>query len=136
MIVLSSHVIVRPTMHKQNTSFVACMQGYRGALHMASMDAEMLGGGNASACIEAGTCQPLGGHTVWAALPPLPKTRQDGRPVTIVAAGIDSSAFFHARAKVHGIYVIAEPAAIPRPLSALGAFALTSAEPCRRTSPA
>ena len=35
-------------------------QGYKGALHAASLDATMWAEGNASSCIEAATCLPLG----------------------------------------------------------------------------
>ena len=54
--------------------------------------------GNASACIAAGTCMPLGGHSVVAALPPV-RAGGDAKPVTLVLAGVDSTAFFHDRAK-------------------------------------
>lgn len=78
---------------------------------MASLEAEMLGEGNASACITAGACLPLGGHSVWAALPPVPSSGPpDKRPVTVVCAGVDSTAFFHARAKVARPFLINETA--------------------------
>ena len=61
----------------------------------------MYAAGNASACVAQGTCTPLGGHSVWAALPPLPRGgRDDGLPITLVLAGVDSTAFFHDAAKV------------------------------------
>ena len=42
-----------------------------------------------------------GGHSVWAALPPFPALpAQDPRPITLVTAAIDSTAFFHDLAKV------------------------------------
>ena len=42
-----------------------------------------------------------GGHSVWAALPPFPaQPAQDPRPITLVTAAIDSTAFFHDLAKV------------------------------------
>ena len=49
-----------------------------------------------------------GGHSVWAALPPFPaQPAQDSRPITLVTAAIDSTAFFHDLAKVclplHGL---------------------------------
>ncbi|GFH21383.1 Ncstrn_small domain-containing protein, partial [Haematococcus lacustris] len=49
----------------------------------------------------AGTCQALGGFSVWAALPPLPTNTsaglptRSGLPVTLVTAQLDSNAFFH-----------------------------------------
>lgn len=42
-----------------------------------------------------------GGHSVWAALPPFPALpAKDARPITLVTAAIDSTAFFHDLAKV------------------------------------
>jgi len=41
-------------------SVAGCMQGYRGALHVASLDATMWAEGNAPSCIQAATCLPLG----------------------------------------------------------------------------
>lgn len=75
-------------------------QGFRGPVHVAELDATMWAAGNASACITQGTCLPLGGHSVWAALPPLPASGSDNRPILLVAAGVDSAAFFHDRTKV------------------------------------
>ena len=80
---------------------VKSLQGFRGPLNVAELDASMFATGNASACIAAGSCQPLGGHSVWAALPPLAKPgSEDAKPLTLVLAGVDSTAFFHDRAKV------------------------------------
>ena len=76
------------------------LQNFNGPLHEAELDATMFASGNASECITQGSCLPLGGHSVWAALPPLPVTGSDNKPVVLVAAGMDSTAFFHARAKV------------------------------------
>ena len=39
---------------------------------------------------------------MWAALPPFPaQPAQDPRPITLVTAAIDSTAFFHDLAQVH-----------------------------------
>ena len=78
------------------------MQGFNGPLHEAELDATMFAAGNASACITQGSCLPLGGHSVWAALPPMPVSGGDSKPIVIVTAGIDSTAFFHDRTKVPG----------------------------------
>ncbi|CAL8470795.1 g10337 [Coccomyxa elongata] len=75
------------------------LKGFRGPVHVAELDATMWAAGNASACITQGTCLPLGGHSVWAALPPLPASGKDNRPIILVAAGVDSMAFFHDRTK-------------------------------------
>lgn len=75
-------------------------QGFRGPMHVAELDAPMFAAGNASECLNQGSCLPLGGHSVWAALPPLPVSGGDKRQVVLIAAGIDSTAFFHDRAKV------------------------------------
>lgn len=59
---------------------------------------------DARACLEAGTCLPLGGQSVWGALSPrtaaasgpesTPMVRA-GRPIAALTAQLDASAFFH-----------------------------------------
>ncbi len=52
----------------------ACiMQGFQGSLHRATVKSAMQGAGNSGTCLAARTCLPLGGHSVWAALPPPPR---------------------------------------------------------------
>eukprot|EP00873_Tetraselmis_striata_P019094 jgi/Tetstr1/439358/TSEL_027793.t1 len=46
--------------------------GFTGAMHVADVDGTMTAQGSSLECISEGTCQPLGGHSVWAAMPPLP----------------------------------------------------------------
>lgn len=50
--------------------------------------------GNSSSCIQAQTCYPLGGSSIWAAVPPYrdPSTQS---PYILVIAGADSSGLFH-----------------------------------------
>jgi hypothetical protein len=58
---------------------------------------------NSADCITQGTCKPLGGYSVWAALPPLPAAAagggggggDDGRPIILVVAQMDSIDMFH-----------------------------------------
>lgn len=66
-----------------------------GALNYARMSLHMDATGNSSACIAARTCLPLGGHSVVAALPPLPPQGDDGLPALWVLSQFDSSALFH-----------------------------------------
>eukprot|EP00879_Flechtneria_rotunda_P021871 GHRR01023066.1.p1 GENE.GHRR01023066.1~~GHRR01023066.1.p1 ORF type:complete len:604 (+),score=189.04 GHRR01023066.1:381-2192(+) len=56
------------------------------------------GKSNSSACIWAGTCKPLGGYSVWSAIPPLPAIAAAGdanRPIILVVAQTDSIDQFH-----------------------------------------
>ena len=90
------------------------MQGFRGPVYVAELDDRMYAAGNASACIAAGSCMPLGGHSVWAALPPVPPAG-DAKSTTLVLAGVDSTAFFHAQAKVRRLLQVPQqlPADLP-----------------------
>ena len=79
------------------------MQDYIGALHLAELDGSMRAGSVSSSvmCLAAKSCLPLGGHSVWAAMPPFPKSGDpDRRPVSLVLAGLDGSGFFHDRIRV------------------------------------
>ncbi|KAJ9505981.1 hypothetical protein QJQ45_016966 [Haematococcus lacustris] len=76
--------------------------GFKGSLHWAQAQLTMYATQpNSTACLMAGTCQALGGFSVWAALPPLPTNTsaglptRSGLPVTLVTAQLDSNAFFH-----------------------------------------
>ncbi len=76
-------------------------------MHMAELEAGMAAEGNSSACLEARTCLPIGGHSVWAAMPPLAAADPDGTrpqeddlPITLVLASMDSTAFFQPEALV------------------------------------
>ena len=54
-----------------DTRHILCpAQGFTGSLHRATVRSQMLGAGDSSACLAARTCLPLGGHSVWAAMPP------------------------------------------------------------------
>lgn len=66
---------------------------------------------NSSACIAAGVCKPLGGYSVWSALPPLPpqptppaaaaaadggaSSSSDSKPIVLVVAQMDAMEMFH-----------------------------------------
>lgn len=50
---------------------------------------------NSADCIGAGTCKPLGGYSVWSALPPLPADGGDDKPIVLVVAQMDSIDMFH-----------------------------------------
>ena len=78
-----------------------CTQGGAGAQHVAELRAPMAAGGNSSQCIAARACLPLGAHTVWAALPPLPADADaDARPLLLVLAGADGDGLFHDQIRV------------------------------------
>ncbi|DBA90918.1 TPA: hypothetical protein ACH3X1_016125 [Trebouxia sp. C0004] len=71
--------------------------GYKGALHNAHLEALMSASGNASTCIKQQTCQPLGGHSIWAAAPPLPPTANSSSsqlPIIMLLAPVDSDSLF------------------------------------------
>ena len=55
---------------------------------------------NSTFCLAAGTCQPLGGHSVWATFPPLPAAGSDSKSIIMVAAGMDGNAIFHDQIEV------------------------------------
>ncbi|GAB4818162.1 hypothetical protein N2152v2_005208 [Parachlorella kessleri] len=89
-------------------------RGMSGAVNVARMELAMDAGGNSSACLAARTCLPLGGHSVLAALPPLPaqpvepqagvpgvalSAAQDGKPLILLLASTDTTAFFHEKAQ-------------------------------------
>jgi hypothetical protein len=74
------------------------------AVHVARMELHMQATGNASSCINDKTCYPLGGYSVWAALPPLPplynqragpNKMENQLPTLLVIAQIDSTSLFH-----------------------------------------
>lgn len=75
---------------------------FSGAVHVADVDGSMTARGDSLNCIEQGTCQPMGGHSVWAAMPPLPPMQEelpDGleterKDVVLVVAQADTDAFF------------------------------------------
>ena len=72
---------------------------------MAELRAPMMASSNSSHCIAERTCLPLGGHSVWAALPPLPADETaDRRPVVLVLAGTDGDALFHDQIRVRTFF--------------------------------
>ena len=72
------------------------MQGFKGALHTALVDAQMEGEHNSTTCLAEDKCDPLGGHNVWAALPPFPPAGETSpKPAILVLSGMDGQALFH-----------------------------------------
>ncbi|CAA0814554.1 Nicastrin [Striga hermonthica] len=46
-------------------------------------------------CLKEGTCLPLGGYSVWSALPPIKTSSQlNGKPIVLVMTSMDSASFF------------------------------------------
>lgn len=76
-------------------------RGWEGALHVGRMRLQMEAAHNSSACLEAGTCLPLGGHSVAGAVPPLLNTTgaEGNLPLILVLASQDTTAFFHDKAQ-------------------------------------
>ena len=74
-------------------------QAFKGAVHHARLESVMWGADNSSACIQSQTCLPLGGHSVWAAVPPL-QAGAPARQIVLALAPIDSAAFFRSKAVV------------------------------------
>lgn len=78
-------------------------QAYNGRLHHATVDSTMWAKTSSTRCIQDQLCQPLGGHSVWAALPPFPQGTKGAPtelPITLVLASIDSNGLFHSKLKV------------------------------------
>ncbi|KAK9832610.1 hypothetical protein WJX81_003488 [Elliptochloris bilobata] len=103
-------------------------QGGAGAQHVAELRVPMAAAGNASACIAARACLPLGGHSVWATLPPLPANHStDTLPLVLVLAGADGDALFHdqirgAEAPLSGLVAMLATAEALGNASAAGAY--------------
>ena len=74
-------------------------QAFKGAVHHARLESAMWGADNSSACIQSQTCLPLGGHSVWAAVPPL-QAGAPARQIVLAMAPVDSAAFFRSKAVV------------------------------------
>ena len=75
------------------------------ATNIARMELTMEGSTNSSTCIAAHKCYPLGGNSIWSALPPIPPTQvsiptdeskaPQPPPTIVVIAQIDSAGLFH-----------------------------------------
>lgn len=66
---------------------------FQSSLYYASSQLTMQASGTSSECLPKGTCLPLGGHSVWGALPPL--YTAGSKPIILVVASIDSADMFH-----------------------------------------
>jgi hypothetical protein len=66
-----------------------------GRLYYSRVGLTMLAKHNSSHCLGKGNCKPLGGFSVWAALPPLDPVVNNTKPITLVVAQIDGIDMFH-----------------------------------------
>lgn len=65
-------------------------------MHFARLDSTMQGVGTSFDCLAEDRCDPLGGHSLWASMPPFQAARPTQHlPVTVVAAQSDGLGFFH-----------------------------------------
>ena len=79
------------------TTSDTCTQGYKGALHNAHLETIMSASGNVTTCIKQQICQPLGGHSIWAAAPPLAPNADSSPsqlPIIMLLAPVDSDSLF------------------------------------------
>ncbi|CAH2064294.1 unnamed protein product [Thlaspi arvense] len=59
------------------------------------METTKAGTHNSEACLQEGTCLPLGGYSVWSSLPPINVLSSNNRkPVVLTVASMDSASFF------------------------------------------
>lgn len=59
------------------------------------METTKAGTHNSEACLQEGTCLPLGGYSVWSALPPINVSSSNKRkPIVLTVASMDSASFF------------------------------------------
>lgn len=85
-----------------------CVQDPRQQQYHARLKLTMTAGTSANSgdCIQAGNCKPVGGYSVWSALPALPPQAAtpggspDGKPIILIVAQMDSIAMFHDAAQV------------------------------------
>jgi hypothetical protein len=61
---------------------------------------------NSIECLGKLTCLPLGGHSVWAAMPPFSPGEPDSKQVTLVVAQVDSLDVFHDLVQVGRVGVL------------------------------
>ncbi|CAD5325620.1 unnamed protein product [Arabidopsis thaliana] len=59
------------------------------------METTKAGTHNSEACLQEGTCLPLGGYSVWSSLPPISVSSSNNRkPVVLTVASMDTASFF------------------------------------------
>ncbi|KAH0885110.1 hypothetical protein HID58_061206, partial [Brassica napus] len=59
------------------------------------METTKAGTHNSEACLQEGTCLPLGGYSVWSSLPPINVSSSNNRkPIVLTVASMDSASFF------------------------------------------
>ncbi|KAK3263540.1 hypothetical protein CYMTET_27660, partial [Cymbomonas tetramitiformis] len=62
------------------------------------LDYRMNAEGDSAKCLSEATCLPLGGHSVWSAMPRLPEEATSSLPTVLVVARLDTASLFHERA--------------------------------------
>ncbi|GLI69868.1 hypothetical protein VaNZ11_014585 [Volvox africanus] len=71
---------------------------FKGGRHVARMVLPMQANGDSLQCIAEDTCLPVGGYSVWTAVPPLPDPTYatvPARSITLLVAQMDSNAMIH-----------------------------------------
>ncbi|KAG7565434.1 Nicastrin [Arabidopsis suecica] len=59
------------------------------------METTKAGTHNSEACLQEGTCLPLGGYSVWSSIPPISVSSSNNRkPIVLAVASMDSASFF------------------------------------------
>ncbi|VVB05490.1 unnamed protein product [Arabis nemorensis] len=59
------------------------------------METTKAGTHNSEACLQEGTCLPLGGYSVWSSLPPINVSSSNNhKPIVLTVASMDSASFF------------------------------------------
>ncbi|KAG2325831.1 hypothetical protein Bca52824_008559 [Brassica carinata] len=62
------------------------------------METTKAGTHNSEACLQEGTCLPLGGYSVWSSLPPIDVSSSNNRkPIVLTVTSMDSASFFRDR---------------------------------------
>lgn len=81
--------------HSTTCWLLSPSQNRMGRLYYSRVGLTMLAKHNSSHCLAKGNCKPLGGFSVWAALPPLDPAKNNTKPITLVVAQIDGIDMFH-----------------------------------------
>ncbi|GBF91523.1 nicastrin [Raphidocelis subcapitata] len=93
-VVLLEPALARDARERANFN---AQQGHHGRAYHARIRMQMAASSaaNASDCLAADSCRPLGGFSVWAALPPIPAGANATKPTLLVVAQIDGTDLFH-----------------------------------------
>lgn len=92
-------------LHKNSTDDVQALAaknervGFKYPLNVAEFNAVMrttkAGTHTTESCLRENSCLPLGGYSVWSALPAMNVSSPTGKPIVLAIASMDSSSFFH-----------------------------------------